>query len=392
MKSILFKNKGLLDLDFVKSFGVSVKDNDDPIGFFGTGLKYAIAIILREKHKISVYLGKDLYEFGTVKKIKRGKSFDFITLNGETLGYTTELGKNWEMWQAFRELYSNCNDEGGTVSRGKIKKCTEDNHTVISVEGCEFDDWFTNRNQIVLSSDPLSITIDANIHNKDKGTIFYKGIRVLREQSSLFDYNINQHLDLTEDRTIKWSWELEMRISNAWLGCHDEALLMKALTAKKGTFEASLNFDRTKAPTEEFLRSVEIAVEAGIGNVNPSAIKKCQSLSERLSPVMCDLSSVQKSQLEKAKKVLSFMGYDVNRYSLIVAEDLGNLCLGMAKNDTIYIAKRCFHMGTKMVTSTMFEEYLHLRHNLEDNTYEMQNFLFDIIFTTIEEYAFKEAI
>ena len=86
------------------------------------------------------------------------------------------------------------------------------------------------------------------------------------------------------------------------------------------------------------------------------------------------------------------MGYEVQKYPLVVAEDLGNLCLGMAKNDTIYIAKRCFHMGTKMVTSTIFEEYLHLRHKLEDNTYEMQNFLFDIIFSTIEEYALKEAI
>lgn len=392
MKSILFKNKGLLDLDFVRSFGVSVKDNDNPIGFFGTGLKYAIAIILRDKHKVSIYLGEELYEFGTIQKIKRGKTFDFVTMNGETLGYTTELGKNWKMWQAFRELYSNCKDEAGIVTRGDAKNEAEDDCTIISVEGSEFDDWFTNKDEIILSSDPLSTTTSANIHNKYKGTIFYKGIRVSREENTLFDYNINQHLDLTEDRTVMWSWEIKDRISDAWLGCHDKELLMKAITAEDGVLENKLDFNRRRKPTREFLETVEIAVEAGITNVNSSAIKKCQSLSKKLSPTMCELSSVQKIQLKKAKEVLLFMGYDIDRYSLIVAEELGNLCLGMAKNNTIYIAKRCFHMGTKMVTSTIFEEYLHLRHNLEDNTREMQNFLLDIIFTAVEEYALKDAI
>ena len=393
MKSILFKNEGLIDLDFIRSFGVSVKEGDNPIGFFGTGLKYAIAIILRNKQKISIYVGNELYKFGTIEKIKRGKSFDFITMNDEVLGYTTELGKNWEMWQAFRELYSNCKDELGEVFRGDSEQEAQEGYTVISVEGPKFEDWFINRNQIVLSSEPLCETLHANIHNKDIGTIFYKSIRVQREESLLFDYNINQQLDLTEDRTVKWSWEVSQRIASAWLRCTDKILLKRALTANKQTFEGSLNYDNsTKVPTSEFISVVEDIVLDGITNVNPSALKKCQSLSEKLSPVKCSLSTVQKAQLKKAIRVLNFMGYEIEKYPLIVAEDLGNLCLGMAKNDTIYIAKRCFHMGTKMVTSTIFEEYLHLRHKLEDNTYEMQNFLFDIIFTTIEEYALKEAI
>ena len=32
-------------------------------------------------------------------------------MNGERLGFTTDLGKTWEMWQIFRELYSNMLDE-----------------------------------------------------------------------------------------------------------------------------------------------------------------------------------------------------------------------------------------------------------------------------------------
>lgn len=391
--SILFKNNGLIDLDFVRTFGVSVKDGNNPIGFFGTGLKYAIAILLRHKQKISIFVGKDEYRFTTTKKIKRGKAFEFVTMNEEVLGYTTELGKTWTMWQAFRELYSNCIDEYGDVFRGDPKTECENAVTIISVSGQLFEDWYTNKDTVVLFSDPLYSTEPASIHPKGMGIIFYKGIRVEIEPDALFDYNIKQHLDLTEDRTVKYTWEPSHRICDAWLACTDENLLKRVLSAPKKIFEGKLDYSYSICtPSKEFVSVVEQIVSDGITNVNTSALKACRKLSPNLNPISCKLSEIQKSQLKKAKKVLSFMGYKVDKYPIVVAEELGNSCLGMAENDTIYIAKRCFHMGTKMVTSTLFEEYIHLRYNLKDNTYEMQNFLFDIIFTTVEEYGLKEAI
>lgn len=391
--SILFKNNGLIDLDFVRSFGVSVKDNDSPIGFFGTGLKYAIAILLRHKQAVSIYVGKKEYKFTTTKKIKRGKAFEFVTMNGEVLGYTTELGKKWDMWQAFRELYSNCKDEYGDVFRANPEDECEDGVTVISVSGLLFEDWYANKEQVVLFSDPLCSTKSASVHPKLMGIIFYKGIRVAMENDALFDYNIKEYLDLTEDRTVKYDWQPSHRICDAWLCCTDKILLKKTLSASKKIFEGKLDYSYSVcSPSKEFVSVVEQIVSDGITNVNSSALKACRKVSANLNPTSCELSEVQKSQLKKAKKVLGFMGYNVDKYPIIVAEDLGNSCLGMAENETIYIAKRCFHMGTKMVTSTLFEEYIHLRYNLKDNTYEMQNFLFDIIFSTVEEYGLKEAI
>lgn len=393
MTSIIFKNNGLIDLDFVRSFGVSVKEGDNPIGFFGTGLKYAIAILLRHKQDVSIYVGNDEYKFTTTKKIKRGKAFEFVTMNDEILGYTTELGKNWDMWQAFRELYSNCKDEYGDVFRGDPEDECENGVTVISVSGQLFEDWYINKDNVVLLSDPLCSTEPVSIHTKGVGIIFYKGIRVAIEKDALFDYNIKEHLDLTEDRTVRYSWEPSHRICDAWLGCSDKTLLKRVLSAPKNIFEGKLDFSYSSCvPSKEFVSVVEQIVSDGITNVNTSALQACRKISANLNPMSCELSEVQKSQLKKAKKVLSFMGYNVDKYPIIVAEELGNSCLGMAENETIYIAKRCFHMGTKMVTSTLFEEYIHLRYNLKDNTYEMQNFLFDIIFSTVEEYGLKEAI
>jgi len=45
LKPIIFHNQGELDIRAVTTFGLSVKKNDNPIGYFGTGLKYAIAAL-----------------------------------------------------------------------------------------------------------------------------------------------------------------------------------------------------------------------------------------------------------------------------------------------------------------------------------------------------------
>lgn len=108
---IIFKNKGAIDVRAIKILGVSVK-KDNAIGFFGTGLKYAIAICLREGCPLSIWSGGEEYSFTTKKVAITGQDFDVVCMNGEELGFTTELGKTWKLWQAFRELYCNCTDEG----------------------------------------------------------------------------------------------------------------------------------------------------------------------------------------------------------------------------------------------------------------------------------------
>ena len=54
---VVFENTGEIDILSISSFGVSVKEGDSPIGFFGTGLKYAIAVLLRHNQKITAYCG-----------------------------------------------------------------------------------------------------------------------------------------------------------------------------------------------------------------------------------------------------------------------------------------------------------------------------------------------
>lgn len=95
--------------------GVSDKNNTDSIGRFGTGLKYAIAGILRLGGKISIRHANGTQEtFTTVPVPARSKTFQAVhsSIHG-SLGFTTEMGKHWQPWMLYRELESNTIDEDG---------------------------------------------------------------------------------------------------------------------------------------------------------------------------------------------------------------------------------------------------------------------------------------
>ena len=91
--TIYFGNQGAMDLDVIRVMGVSVKVKDNPIGFFGTGLKFAICTLLRSGHKVKLIInGVEVYEFSVEDVTIRGETFQRIKMNDELLPFTTELG------------------------------------------------------------------------------------------------------------------------------------------------------------------------------------------------------------------------------------------------------------------------------------------------------------
>jgi hypothetical protein len=90
---LAFSNPGILDMNLLKLLGVSVKESDNPIGFFGTGLTYAMATALRLGGAMTIYSNGERYEVGGRPVTLRDKQFTQVMLNDEPLGFTTELGK-----------------------------------------------------------------------------------------------------------------------------------------------------------------------------------------------------------------------------------------------------------------------------------------------------------
>lgn len=384
---IVFKNHGVIDRKSITAFGVSSKESPGAIGFFGTGLKYALAILLREGCQVTVYAGTDKLEFGVKRQKVRVDDFNFVTMNRRSLGFTTELGKTWETWQAFRELYCNMLDEGGSAEEVDVEPVPEAGTTMIVVRGEAFDDVWASRSDIILNTLPVLKTEGLNVHPGQSNYVFYRGVRAYRLSSpSLFTYDIRRKVDLTEDRSIKYQWDVDAAIRRAVMECDAAEVINRVVTADRSNHEHHMNFDGV-LPSETFLDTVGRLARTFDPTLNRSAMESCRIwlLDQLHEAAPVDLCALEQARLAKATEFCARIGYPVAEYPIVVSEFLGEGVLGRAHDETIYISKRTLMMGTKMLAGTLLEEFLHLRHKLRDNDRGMQNFLIDALVSMGEQ-------
>lgn len=117
-KWLRISNPGCFDvISAVNMLGASVKVNENPIGMFGSGTKFALAQSVRDGLGMKIYDGKRMFNVGTSKKDFRDKSFNMVTLTSVGKKVVTPIttdfgGKDWnDDWFIFREFYSNALDE-----------------------------------------------------------------------------------------------------------------------------------------------------------------------------------------------------------------------------------------------------------------------------------------
>jgi hypothetical protein len=263
VEAVVFKTPGIIPIRAFTAFGVNAKpESSHPIGVFGTGLKYAIAILIRHKLKVVMYRGTTKYEFLSRKVDFRGQEKEFIDLkrsrglfNKTTeLPFTTDLGKHWELWQAFRELYSNTLDENGEawvvedipgypINSPDDKRSPNPTKTVIEVWGEEFVREFYKREKTFLPDALMhqDSTKPIQIFDRPSNHIYYRGLRVmdLKEPSEL-TYNILETIELTEDRTVKSEFNIRMMIANAIRLSESPEEIKRFVNAPKERFEQEI--------------------------------------------------------------------------------------------------------------------------------------------------------
>jgi len=390
---IVFKNEGEIDIRSITTFGVSVKVGTNPIGYFGTGLKYAIAVLLRNNHKVSIYSGESVYEFGIDRSEVRGQEFEFVTVkkdNGDPVqvGFTTQLGKNWELWMAYREIACNCKDESGDGSYEDNAPSPEQGNTFVVVTGREFETIYANRQLYILEDNPDFVSSDVEIRLRPTHDYFYRGIRVSRlDHHALFTYNDLAQLDLTEDRTAKYPSYIGYHVVRAIAEATDKKFIKACVLAPDGTYESGLNYANASFPSQEFLDVVGECIVDRMCKINQSAVKLFRDTTKSVvQPHEITLSRVQLAMVEKALDFTENIGFSIrNAYPIKFVESMGDGVLGLAQDETIFIAERVFHMGTKQMASALIEEYIHLKHGYHDMTRELQTFLFDKIVSLGEE-------
>lgn len=384
MSIVVFENPGEIDAAAIRTFGVSVKEGENPIGFFGTGLKYALAILLRTGHAVTVQSGLRKHRFALKDVTIRGESFQVVTMDRQELGFTTQVGKTWDLWMAYRELHCNCKDEGGTVFVADAAPKATAGVTRVIVTGEDFRNEHDRRSSFILIGEPWLKLENCEVYEGESRGIFYRGILVHRlpnAEVSRYTYNITAKVDLTEDRIAKHAYMFPYMIAASILQADDETFLKGVLALDNKFYEHHFDFKEpvygTK-PAKPFLNVIEKLTLHAAGRTNISAQMAYKTAKrEALVPATTVLVGVEAEILQIAVKFARSLGFPVDDYPIIVTDALGPNILGMAENDRIYVSRLAFMQGTKRVAGTLVEEFIHLRYKYQDETYSMQNFLLD---------------
>jgi hypothetical protein len=377
---IIFENPGEIDPRLITTFGVNVKDSDSAIGFFGTGLKYALSILAREGCSVEIHSGLARHEFGRQTVEIRGKPFEFVTMNGEPMGFTTEVGKNWKLWMAYRELWCNAQDEGGRSYEAQSIPDPEPGVTRVVVSGPAFFQIARDHGKYFLIGEPFLKADNCEVHHGICAGIYYRRVLVgtlAGERPMQHTYNMVCKVALSEDRVMSNSWEVGYRIAETVLQSENRQFIRECLTAPEHFHEAHMDFDYDFEPSADFMAVMDSLVRDRVATANQTAIKKYKKhATVKAAPAPVVLNAVELKMLEKARKFCGLLGFEIS-YPVSIVETLGESILGMASEETIYLSHRAFMMGTKTVAGTLIEEYIHLKHGLHDCTRGLQNYLLD---------------
>lgn len=389
--NVYLSNAGLIPLEAITTMGINAKEGENPIGFFGTGLKYAIATLLRSSHKITIWRGLDRYDFAVKAGTVRGKDFDFITMTGpegeRQLGFTTHLGAKWEIWQAFRELYSNCLDENGELYFSDVDP--DKDRTTIHVIGEAFACAARDRARYFLDTEPLYKSSLVHIHPGRATGIYYRGVLVAAlQRPSAFTYNLVSDTALTEDRTLKSAYTADSHVGYTLANCTNASILEKALL-RADTYESTLSYGTA---CETFGETVLALCEArGIAAVLPGAVKCAEAWAQREARVKdAALSRRELADIAEAKTFLASIGYPIT-VPVTFADTLGPDVFGMAKDGKIFIAKIAISRGGNFLIGTLLEEQLHLSHGFQDESRRFQDFLIDLVVKFAKDAEFERA-
>lgn len=369
---LFFYNPGLIEPDTIRTMGVSVK-LPNAFGMFGTGLKYAIATILRGGGSITLYRGAEQHNFTTESRPIRGVDFDFVLFDGEPIGFTTALGKNWKAWMVLRELGCNARDEGGdfaaAIEGRKLADFQSVDQTVFVVDWKDLDDAYNQRGDLFLEGEPIFESDKLRILPGPSPHLFYRGVRVFKlEKPAAYSYDILEEQMLTEDRTLLGQWSADSIIRDALLALDDKTTLETALVAGGNYYEDKLDFTSTWAvtPSRAFIDTVVEAREAGAPGLNASARKVLQKHMRKVAEEEYvgggGYRRIVSDAFGYAIDVLDELGVKFDdEQAFIHVEELPNGVLSYVESGRIYFLNRMLDMTAREIALELLKRYVDLQ-------------------------------
>jgi hypothetical protein len=259
--------------------GMSSKPNSaNPIGMFGTGLKYSIATLVRLGCEPEVWIGRDRHVFMKTPDTFRGKDFELLSMRSMRWGlaswrttklpFTTTYGRNWEPWMVFRELESNTRDEDGETIYSEHQTVQiegEDDTTMIVVDLPAFIDAWRERDKVFLPNASRGGDMTVEVLPGPSDYLYWRGMRVYKlAKPSLLTWNIISYVVLTEDRTLAHEYYARSIIGSYVVKCNSDAVIEKVLTAPEKFWECGMEFIGHGEPGDGF-RRIMARIPARVG-------------------------------------------------------------------------------------------------------------------------------
>jgi hypothetical protein len=370
--TVYFANAGLIDLDVIRVMGVSVKTGTNPIGYFGTGLKFALSTLLRTGHRVELRRGREVIPVTAQAATVRGKEVQRVFLGEEALPFTTDLGRNWEVWQAYRELHSNTLDEAGEITDQEVEA-----DTVIAVEGDAIQREFINRGATFLSSKPIAANEFLEVHPGSTRHVFYRGVRAgTLPEELMFSYNLLCPMTLTEDRTFESQFTVQWKLSQlipriAHRGIHAQLL------AEGKRWDQQLDFTICGTPSQEFLDAAAATYTNMTSNHAARRVVD-RDIQQRGVFPPARLSEEAQQTFLQAFPHLFRLGASLSPEDVEVVESLGPGVMGLwhQERGQVFLAASTLDCGLETVVATLYEEWLHKAHGYQDESRALQTFLF----------------
>jgi len=354
MSKLTFFTPTILDEAFIFTMGASIKKTDNPIGFFGTGLKYAIAGVLRLGGKIDINQPGKRYGFYKKTESLRGSDVDMVYCDVYEEGKDTQImrcpmtldyGKTWEPWMYLRELYSNTIDEQGEIVEGEYllrKPALIDGklgysdapaeYTLITVDSdVIFTEWEA-RASFFLNKARKPIAVEDHlieVYNGSSLAVFYRGINVAAKPTrSAYTYNILGSLSMTENRTVD-SYYLNHRILMYVQDyCKDESIIDTILDAScdEDKREHLLPFSEDDRTTPLFRDRALALYKNRMGDMPTGLAKFCEKHMRDHEPLKmykpCALSEAQEMRFNTSMDIMLKAGLKFSRYEFNFSRDL----------------------------------------------------------------------
>lgn len=432
---ILIQNDGEIETNSFELIGASTKRNDNTkIGFFGSGLKYSIAYLMRNNIHFKIFSGKNEIVFTTKEENFREQTFNRICINGNPTSYTTTMGATWnDDWFILREIYCNALDEVNC----QMVKCT---NTITAIEGktrfyleatekltnviANWDSYFTDERTPLYSIKNCYTSFLDNkisnqkidIYNKTNGSIFRKGINVGNLKNCLYDYSFEE-LTINEDRTASKLSAIDYCFSDIMALFPSENYISSILrNVNCDEFKAiQCTNTNSKISSEwiKFSKQYLLVVYEKSGNyADEIANSKKEALliphyfakqikKEREDAIILGIGkSIGKNNIEnieitdKMKYLLNSVINDLNEMKYVVPYDIEivkfdeNIVLGQAdiEQKKIYLSEKLFNMGKREIALTIIEEVEHINSGCSDETRAFQNHLISKLLTTMEDF------